>query len=63
MVRGGDFSMIKVWAGLEARNFINVSVEEVSSAVHHGASARGLALTSSFQVEKCVKYDRLSPNM
>lgn len=31
MLRSGDFSMIKVWAGLEARQFITVSVEEVRS--------------------------------
>ena len=30
MLRKGDFSMIKVWAGLEARKFITASVEEVS---------------------------------
>ncbi|KAI9713285.1 MAG: hypothetical protein M1828_001458 [Chrysothrix sp. TS-e1954] len=42
MLREGDFSMIKVWAGLEARNLIGVSVEEV---------------------ERCVRYDQLSPNI
>ncbi|KAF2453372.1 hypothetical protein BDY21DRAFT_374935 [Lineolata rhizophorae] len=42
MVRGGDFSMLKVWAGLEARTFLQASVE---------------------QVENCVKYDLLSPNI
>lgn len=31
MLRKGDFSMIKVWAGLEARRFITATVEEVSS--------------------------------
>ena len=31
MVRSGDFSMIKVWAGLEARKFITATVEEVQS--------------------------------
>lgn len=30
MLRSGDYSMIKVWAGLEARRFFTVSVEEVS---------------------------------
>lgn len=38
----GDLSMLKVWAGLEARHFITVTVEEV---------------------ERCVKYDQLSPNI
>lgn len=42
MLRSGDFSMIKVWAGLEARKYIRVSIEEV---------------------ERCVKYDQLSPNV
>jgi len=30
MLRKGDFSMVKVWVGLEARKFITASVEEVS---------------------------------
>ncbi|KAF2016280.1 ABC1 family protein-like protein [Aaosphaeria arxii CBS 175.79] len=42
MIRGGDFSMLKVWAGLEARSFLQASVETV---------------------ERCVKYDQLSPNI
>ena len=42
MLRAGDFSMIKVWVGLEARNLIIVTVEEV---------------------DRCVKYDQLSPNI
>lgn len=42
MLRKGDFSMIKVWAGLEARKLVTASVEEV---------------------ERCVKYDQLSPNI
>ncbi|KAF2718862.1 ABC1-domain-containing protein [Polychaeton citri CBS 116435] len=37
-----DLSMLKVWAGLEARKFLQASVESV---------------------EKCVKYDQLSPNI
>jgi aarF domain-containing kinase len=40
MLRGGDFSMLKVWAGLEARSWLVASSEEV---------------------ERCVKYDLLSP--
>ena len=31
MLRQGDFSMLKVWAGLEARNFLQASIEDVSS--------------------------------
>ncbi|KAL9060174.1 MAG: hypothetical protein Q9162_000788 [Coniocarpon cinnabarinum] len=42
MLQSGDFSMIKVWAGLEARKFITASVEEVN---------------------RCVQYDQLSPNI
>ncbi|MCJ1396562.1 hypothetical protein MMC18_009453 [Xylographa bjoerkii] len=40
-VRDGDFSMLKVWVGLEARGLFRASVEDV---------------------ERCVKYDLLSPN-
>ncbi|KAG6220155.1 hypothetical protein E4U34_003118 [Claviceps purpurea] len=42
MARGGDFSMILVWMGLEARKFLQASVDDV---------------------ERCVKYDLLSPNV
>lgn len=42
MMRSGDFSMIKVWAGLEARKLITATVEEV---------------------DRCVCYDQLSPNV
>ncbi|KAF7937782.1 uncharacterized protein EAE97_007578 [Botrytis byssoidea] len=42
MLRQGDFSMLKVWAGLEARKFLQASIEDV---------------------ERCVKYDLLSPNV
>ncbi|KAI1077193.1 ABC1 family protein [Whalleya microplaca] len=42
MVKGGDFSMLFVWAGLEARRFMQASIEDV---------------------ERCVKYDLLSPNV
>jgi aarF domain-containing kinase len=30
MLREGDFSMLKVWAGLEARKFLQASIEDVS---------------------------------
>ncbi|KAF2865872.1 ABC1 family protein-like protein [Massariosphaeria phaeospora] len=42
MIQGGDFSMLKVWVGLEARSFLQASIESV---------------------ERCVKYDQLSPNI
>lgn len=32
MLRQGDFSMLKVWAGLEARKFLQASIEDVSSS-------------------------------
>ena len=40
--RSGDFSMLKVWVGLEARKFMQASVDDV---------------------ERCVRYDQLSPNI
>ncbi|KAI0997688.1 ABC1 family protein [Podosphaera aphanis] len=42
LVRQGDFSMLRVWAGLEAREFLQTTIDEI---------------------ERCVKYDRLSPNV
>ncbi|ORY61404.1 uncharacterized protein BCR38DRAFT_348346 [Pseudomassariella vexata] len=42
MMKKGDFSMLFVWAGLEARRFMQASIEDV---------------------ERCVKYDLLSPNV
>ncbi|RYP26558.1 hypothetical protein DL768_011698 [Monosporascus sp. mg162] len=42
MMKGGDFSMFFVWAGLEARRFLQASIEDV---------------------ENCVKYDLLAPNI
>ncbi|RKF74495.1 ABC1 family protein C21C3.03, mitochondrial [Golovinomyces cichoracearum] len=42
MIQKGDLSMLKVWAGLEARKFMQAHIEDV---------------------ENCVKYDRLSPNV
>lgn len=32
MVKGGDFSMLMVWAGLEARRFMQASIEDVSAS-------------------------------
>jgi aarF domain-containing kinase len=29
MIQGGDFSMLKVWVGLEARSFLQASIETV----------------------------------
>ncbi len=34
MLRQGDFSMLKVWAGLEARKFLQYSIEDVSPCVY-----------------------------
>ncbi|KAH7157655.1 hypothetical protein B0J13DRAFT_494839 [Dactylonectria estremocensis] len=42
MAKHGDFSMILVWVGLEARRFMQASIDDV---------------------ERCVKYDLLSPNV
>lgn len=33
MLRQGDFSMLKVWAGLEARKFLQASIEDVCSTL------------------------------
>ncbi|PNS15911.1 ABC1 family protein, mitochondrial [Sphaceloma murrayae] len=35
MLRGGDLSMVKVWAGLEARKFLQASVESVQRCVDY----------------------------
>lgn len=32
MLRQGDFSMLKIWVGLETRKFLQASIEDVSSA-------------------------------
>ncbi|KAI5866049.1 ABC1 family protein [Durotheca rogersii] len=42
MIKGGDFSIFFFWAGLEARKFMQASIEDV---------------------ERCVKYDLLAPNI
>ena len=41
-VREGDFSMLRIWVGLEGRQFLQASAD---------------------QVDTCVKYDQLSPNI
>ncbi|CAO2647716.1 Nn.00g086380.m01.CDS01 [Neocucurbitaria sp. VM-36] len=35
MIRGGDFSMLKVWVGLEARSFLQASIETVERCVKY----------------------------
>jgi aarF domain-containing kinase len=35
MLRSGDFSMLKIWAGLEARSFLQASVESVEYCVKY----------------------------
>ena len=58
MIRGGDFSMLKVWAGLEARSFLQASIETVSIGRFSPIRRANVS-----QVERCVKYDQLSPNI
>lgn len=58
MIRGGDFSMLKVWVGLEARSFLQASIDTVSILKIHCRT-----LLTSAQVERCVKSDQLSPNI
>ncbi|EFX00730.1 ubiquinone biosynthesis protein [Grosmannia clavigera kw1407] len=41
-VKAGDFSMLRIWVGLETRRFLQASIEDV---------------------ERCVRYDLLSPNV
>jgi len=60
MLRGGDLSMLKVWVGLEARSFLQASVESVSDRLLNAADRRA---EQTLQVERCVKYDLLSPNI
>lgn len=33
MIRGGDFSMLKVWVGLEARSFLQASIDTVRPSI------------------------------
>lgn len=35
MLRAGDLSMVKVWAGLEARKFLQASVHSVEMCVKY----------------------------
>ncbi|EPE03880.1 abc1 family protein [Ophiostoma piceae UAMH 11346] len=42
MMKQGDFSMLRIWVGLETRRFLQASADDV---------------------ERCVKYDLLSPNV
>lgn len=58
MIRGGDFSMLKVWVGLEARSFLQASIDTVSFS-----SIPSQCIANQRQVERCVKYDQLSPNI
>lgn len=53
--------MLKVWAGLEARSFLQASIESVS--VDRGLELMCSATDTREQVEACVKYDQLSPNV
>lgn len=59
MAKAGDFSMIMVWLGLEARRFMQASIEDVNPPSTHSSHA----CTNIHQVERCVKYDQLSPNI
>lgn len=62
MAKQGDFSMIALWVGLEARRFLQASIEDVSNL---SANNRHLMPDTNrmTQVERCVKYDLLSPNV
>lgn len=39
MIRGGDFSMLKVWVGLEARSFLQASIDTVSRLIGISATS------------------------
>ena len=52
--------MLKVWAGLEARSFLQASIESVGISIKSQPSTSKLIC---HQVEACVKYDQLSPNI
>ena len=58
MIRGGDFSMLKVWVGLEARSFLQASIDTVCDAMTYCTT-----ILTSDQVERYVKSDQLSPNI
>jgi hypothetical protein len=56
MIRGGDFSMLKVWVGLEARSFLQASIDTVSlfTALIKNNSADALAGRTLRQVRPTV---------
>ncbi len=51
--------MLKVWVGLEARKFLQASIESVSAI----SAKSPVNVLTGWQVERCVKYDQLSPNI
>lgn len=55
--------MLKVWAGLEARSFLQASIESVSTLAFCILTQSFYQLMRFVQVERCVKYDLLSPNV
>lgn len=66
MAKGGDLSMLAVWIGLEMRNFLQMSFEDVSSSLIFPTNQVPPSLLLNMldvQVERCVKYDLLSPNV
>ena len=67
MAKSGDFSMILVWMGLETRRFLQASVDDVSvpfpPSVPKCFRPGSRSMLTNIQVERCVKYDLLSPNV
>lgn len=61
LAKGGDFSMLMLWVGLETRRFLQISFEDVSCPTLMSCSC--LLTLWRYQVERCVKYDQLSPNV
>jgi aarF domain-containing kinase len=60
----GDYPIVFVWAGLEARRFMQASIEDVSHLDYAlTLEAEQHTNTHTKQVERCVKYDLLSPNV
>lgn len=59
----GDFSMLKVWVGLEARGYLQALQDDVSFRPRKWTVCETGLLTDGFKVERCVKYDMLSPNV
>lgn len=66
-LREGDTSYLKVWVGLEARSYLMASADDVSTAMNVRERLNlqrwGIADCLNAQVERCVKYDLLSPNL